>query len=194
GAPLYDNGQTDEGSAFLWLGAASGLGANGNPTNADWSAESDLAGAEFGSAGAPAGDVEGDGYADVVIGAPALTNGDRNEGRAYVFSGSSTGLSATPSWTVESDQRDAFFGNAVGAAADVNGDGFGDVIVGSYVYDDGQTDEGAAFVYLGSPAGPAVAPAWSADGNQVGANFGISVAAAGDVNGDGFGDVIIRAP
>src|SRR5262249_58173678 len=105
---------------------------------------------EFGSAVAPAGDVEGDGYADVVIGAPALTNGDRNEGRAYVFSGSSTGLSATPSWTVESDQRDAFFGNAVGAAAHVNPDAFAHLIVGSYVYDDGQTDEGAAFVDLRS--------------------------------------------
>jgi hypothetical protein len=193
GAPLYDNGQSDEGHAFVYLGSASGLGPNGDPTNADWSAESNLAGSQFGAALAPAGDVDGDGYADVVIGAPALDNGDRDEGRAYVFPGSSPGLAATPSWSVESDQRDAFFGIAVDAAADVNGDGFGDVIVGSYLYDNGQSDEGRAFVYLGAPAGPAVSPAWSADGNQVSANFGISLASAGDVNGDGFADALIGA-
>jgi hypothetical protein len=193
GAPFNDNGQTDEGRAFVWLGAGSGLGANGDPTNADWSAESDLGASEFGGALAPAGDVDGDGYADVVIGAPALDNGVRDEGRAYVFNGSASGLAAAPSWSVESDQRDAFYGFAVGAAGDVNGDGFGDVIVGSYLYDNGQGEEGRAFVYLGSPAGPATSPAWSADGNQQGANFGISLASAGDVNGDGFGDVIIGA-
>ena len=50
----------------------------------------------------------------------------------------------------------------------MNGDGFSDVIVGAIGYDNGQTDEGRAFLYLGSPAGLGTNPAWSAESNQAG--------------------------
>ena len=71
-------------------------------------------------------------------------------------------------------------------AGDVNGDGF--AIVGARFFDNGQSGEGAAFVYLGGAAGLATPPAWQAESDQ--ANFGRSVAGAGDVNGDGFADVL----
>ena len=74
----------------------------------------------------------------------------------------------------------------------MNGDGFSDVIVGAYLYDNGQTDEGRAFVYLGSAAGLAPTAAWTAEAIRP-ALFGFSVATAGDVNGDGFSDVIVGA-
>ena len=71
----------------------------------------------------------------------------------------------------------------------MNGDGYGDVIIGAFGYDHGQIDEGGAFVYMGSPSGLAAAPAWTAEGNQLESAFGAPVASAGDVNRDGYGDV-----
>ena len=79
-------------------------------------------------------------------------------------------------------------------AGDVNGDGFSDVIVGAYRYDNEQGNEGRAFVYQGSAAGLANFPDWTAESNQPGAQFGVSVGTAGDVNGDGYSDVMVGAP
>jgi len=153
GAPYYDNGETDEGRAFVYYGSASGLSAA-----SDWTAESNQAYSEFGNAIATAGDVNGDGYSDVIVGAPLYDNGETNEGGAYVYYGSASGLSATPNWTAESNQTNAYFGNAVATAGDVNGDGYSDVIVGASRYQNGETAEGGAFVYYGSATGLSASP------------------------------------
>jgi hypothetical protein len=187
GAPLHDGGQTDEGRAYVHLGSPSGLAPAPS-----WTAAGGQAAAQFGVSVATAGDVNGDGYADVIVGAPYHDNGETNEGRAYVYQGSAAGLSLTASWTAEGDQAGAFFGNPVGTAGDVNGDGFADVIVGATSYDNLQTDEGRAYVYHGSASGLSPAPNWTADGNQAGAAFGTS-GTAGDVNGDGYAEVLVGA-
>src|SRR6185436_13503605 len=96
-------------------------------------------------------------------------------------------------WIAEGNQSFAGFGVSVATAGDDNGDGYADVIVGASAYSNGQTGEGRAFVYHGSPAGLATAPDWTAEGEQQGASFGISVGTAGDVNGDGYDDVIVGA-
>ncbi|MBK7878218.1 MAG: FG-GAP repeat protein [Planctomycetes bacterium] len=189
GAPDYDNGQTNEGRVFVYHGSMSGLSAS-----AAWTAESDQADAAFGSSAATAGDVNGDGYSDVIVGAFLFDNGHSNEGRGFVYLGSASGLAASAVWTAESDQANAAFGTSVACAGDVNGDGFSDVIVGAQGYDNGQTNEGRAFVYLGSASGPAASASWTAEIDQAGASFGYVVALAGDVNGDGFGDVLVGAP
>ncbi len=75
----------------------------------------------------------------------------------------------------------------------MNGDGYGDVLVSAHLFDNGDYDEGIVYAYLGSPMGLATSPAWFAEGNQNSAYFGYSVAGAGDVNGDGYGDVIVGA-
>ena len=178
GAYGYDNGVTDEGRAFVYHGSAAGLSAT--PA---WTAESDQANALFGYSVATAGDVNGDGYSDVIVGAYRYDHGQSDEGRAFVFYGSAAGLSATADWTAESDQLGAHFGYSVASAGDVNGDGYSDVIVGAYLYDSGQ-GEGQAFVYQGSAAGLSGTPNWTAHSDQLFAYFGISVASAGDVNGD----------
>ena len=188
GADLYDNGEMDEGGAFVYLGSSSGLAAS--PA---WTAESNQASANFGLSVATAGDINGDGYSDFIVGADLYDNGEDDEGRAYVYLGSATGLATSPAWTAESDQASARFGHSVQAAGDVNGDGYSDVIVGADLYDNGEMDEGGAFVYLGSSSGLATSPAWTAESNQIGAALGRWVATAGDINGDGYSDVIVGA-
>jgi len=189
GAPLYDNGQSDEGRALVYHGSASGLAASPS-----WTVEGDQAGARFGHAVSTAGDVDGDGYSDVIVGAPLYDNGQSDEGRALVYHGSAAGLAADPSWTAEGDQAGAWFGHAVSTAGDVDGDGYSDVIVGAPLYDNGQSDEGRAFAYHGGDEGVEASPAWSVESQQAGASFGRAVATAGDVDGDGYSDVVVGAP
>nr|MCU0253129.1 integrin alpha [Acidobacteriota bacterium] len=189
GAPYYDGGQTDEGRAFLYRGGPDGLA-----TTASWSAESNQANARFGLAVGRAGDVNGDGYADLVIGAPAYDNGQTDEGRVFVYHGAPSGPAGTAAFTFECDQSNAQCGYAVAGAGDVNGDGYADAVVGAPYYDNGQTDEGRAVVFHGSSTGLVAPAAWSAESNQANARFGWAVAGAGDVNRDGFSDVAAGAP
>jgi hypothetical protein len=188
GALRFGNGELAEGGAFLYLGSAAGLSSTPS-----WTAESDQAYAEFATSVASAGDVNGDGFSDVVVGAWLFFNGESSEGRAFLYLGSATGLSSTPSWTAESNQGFAYFGSSVASAGDVNGDGFSDVVVAAYNFTNGEANEGRTFLYLGSATGLSLTPAWTAESNQAGAQWGFSVASAGDVNGDGFSDVVVGA-
>jgi uncharacterized repeat protein (TIGR01451 family) len=187
GARFYDNGEDDEGAAFVYHGSAAGLSLA-----PDWMAESDQEFAYYGPVGT-AGDVNGDGYTDVIVGAYGYENGEGDEGSAFAYYGSAAGLSLVPDWTAESDQSSAFFGIEVAPAGDVNGDGYADVLVGAFQYDNGESDEGAAFLYYGSADGLSLTAGWSAEGDHDSSRFGGSVDPAGDVNGDGYGDVIIGA-
>ena len=149
--------------------------------------------AQFGSAVSSIGDVNGDGYGDIGVGAYSYDNGELNEGRVYIFHGSNTGIDSIPELTLESNQASANFGFAVSGAGDVNGDGFDDIIIGAYNFDNGQTNEGAAFIYLGSASGINPIPNIMLESNQASANFGWSVSGAGDINADGFDDIIVGA-
>ncbi|HVN40165.1 MAG TPA: integrin alpha [Myxococcota bacterium] len=198
GADMYDAGQTDEGAAFIYLGGPSGI-ADGNPATANTQLESNQSSSGFGNRVAGAGDTNGDGYDDVIVGAWRYSAGETNEGAAFLFRGSSTGIAngnpSTSPTRFEANQNSAAFGYSVAGAGDVNGDGYADVIIGAVGYDSGQTDEGAAFVFHG---GPGVMPngnpgnaAAVLEANQASASMGASVAGAGDVNGDGYADVIV---
>ena len=165
-----------------------------------WSAEGEQPGAGLGTSVGAAGDVNGDGFGDLIVGEPNYNDPnlpDTNEGRALVYLGSAAGPSLDAAWTAGGVR--AHFGAAVASAGDVNGDGFGDVLVGepdaflSEIPGSPPSFQGQVSLYLGSPSGLASAPALTLhDGNF--ARFGAAVASAGDVNGDGFSDVIIGAP
>lgn len=219
GGYSFDNGQTDEGMAFVYYGSGSGLPCGtGCPadarTVADWSVESNQNGGRIGSANG-AGDVNGDGYDDVIVAAPGFNNGQTDEGMVFVFHGSPTGLpcnggcpvdAVTDSdWSAESNQANAFMGDsgAVTSAGDLNKDGYDDILFGSSSYDNPQTNEGVAFIFLGSINGiscgsgcPVDAQSeadWFAEVDVTGASFGIGVGSAQDINGDTYLDVIIGA-
>ncbi len=200
GAYLYDAVEIDEGAAFVFLGSSSGI-ADGDPGSAHAQLESDQADAELGWSVAGAGDVNGDGYDDVIVGAHLYDAVETDEGAAFVFRGSSSGIAdgdpGTAHTQLESDQADAQLGRSVAGAGDVNGDGYDDVIVGAERYDAGQTNEGAAFLFLGGGGGiPDGNPSTTGapfQGDQATAYLGHSVAGAGDVNGDGYDDVIVGA-
>jgi len=191
GAPRYDGGKENEGAAWVYLGNAGGL----TPAP-HFYRRSNLAGAEFGRSVGTAGDVNGDGYSDVIIGAPKWTNPQESEGAAFVYSGSSTGLdqNAPPIWSKASDHSSAEFGSSVGTAGDVNGDGYGDIIIGAPFWVSGAQPVGGAWLYYGSDSGPHSAPDWYVAGDQADAQYGYAVSTAGDVNRDGYSDVIIGSP
>jgi hypothetical protein len=188
GANLYDNGETDEGAAFIYHGSSSGIG-----TTAAARVESNKALAQFGRLVSGAGDVNGDGYSDVIVGAHLYANGQATEGAFFVYHGSSSGISTTAATLVESNQATAQMGYSVSGAGDVNGDGYSDVIVGANQYTLNYSQEGAFFVYHGSSSGISSTPAAWGVSNQATAKLGFSVSGAGDVNGDGYSDVIVGA-
>lgn len=142
-------------------------------------------------------DVNGDGYGDLVVG--ALYGGPDEEGRAYVYLARTdgSGLATVPATTLPSvslGDTNAMFGTGV-ATADLNGDGFADVMVGAPRKDDGATtDAGVACVYMGSSSGVTTAPGclWKSSSPEVSGYFGWNVA-GGDVDGDGYGDMVVSA-
>src|SRR5439155_366286 len=159
-------------------------------------AESDQAEARLGASVSRAGDVNGDGFDDVVVGANYYTNGESHEGRAHLYLGSARGRQPAPARTAVSDQEWAVFGGSVAGAGDVNADGVDDVIVGAPYSEDGPpgyqhglVGAGSAVVYFGSPNGLSVVPNRSVESNQANSMFGNSASGAGDVNGDGYADI-----
>ncbi|HIG01849.1 MAG TPA: hypothetical protein EYQ66_11175, partial [Myxococcales bacterium] len=174
-------------------------------SNIAWSGSFDST--SFGESVSGAGDVNGDGFDDVVIGAFGYDNGLFDEGAAFVFLGSANGIVGTDPTTANAvllgDDASGEFGNSVSGAGDVNNDGFDDIVVGAHHYDSSIAGGtlavgGAAFVFYGSAAGITGTGPSSADasifGNQTDCRLGHVVAGAGDVNNDGFGDIIIGAP
>jgi len=189
GAPWASYPEGHEGRVYVFYGSASGLAAT-----ADWIAESNVYWSDFGSSVGSAGDVNGDGYSDVVIGQDNISNPEEGEGRAYVFYGSASGLLASPAWTYENNHAGSSLGESVASAGDVNGDGYSDILVGGFKYSNPDTREGVAYLFLGSASGLALTPAWNQESNQAFAEYGQSVASAGDTNDDGYDEVLVGAP
>ena len=149
----------NKGAILAFAGSALGITATG-PADA----QSIIVGEEPQNLGwrfSGAGDVDNDGFADVIVGAGGYNGGLNSEGVAYIFRGSAGGLvgaSVADAYVrLEPGQSGAVrrgnkYGFSVSGAGDVNGDGFADVLMGAGLYDAGQTDEGAVFVYHGGPA------------------------------------------
>ncbi len=183
------------GAAFVYKGVA-GVGLSDDPI---WSYTGKVQDGWFASAVAGAGNLNGDEFDDIVVGASHYYDSDEQvrEGAIYVFFGSTDGPSAEPDWMVDGDQSGAWLGAAVSAAGDVSGDGIDDLIVGAPKYINPETGlkEGAVFLFHGGTSPDSVEDAaWVVYGWQEGAEFGSSVAGVLDINGDGALDVLVSAP
>lgn len=177
-------------------------------------ARADLAGEAVSSAG----DFNGDGFEDLLIGATGSDSSGTASGEAYIVYGGSDlagtielgSLSASTGVVLQSNQADQRIGNSVAAAGDVNGDGFDDLIVGAESGKIGGKGAGQAYIVFGralpgatidfsslgeSPdSGGFIAYGAPTTTGLFGDWAGASVAAAGDINADGFDDVVIGAP
>ncbi len=138
------------------------------------------------------GDLNGDGYSDVVVSAPLIDNGGRDRGSVFVYYGTSTGIGISRRLDEPGDGDEATFGVSVAIAGDVDGDGFADLLVGAA---GAREARGAVHVFYGSATG--VSPQRTtrlADRAGVTADwFGAAVASAGDVDADGFADILVGA-
>ncbi len=192
GAPYFDSGtKPNQGAVWIYKG-----GASLSVLTEIFYKLGDQEEAWFGYSVSTAGDVNGDGYADVIIGAPKWDGADaqQNEGKIQIFHGSASGIDTTPERTIEGGQANALFGTSVSFAGNVNGDAYADVIAGAPGYNNTLYAQGRVYVYHGSTSGIGTTANWEASTTGVRALMGWSVATAGDVNGDGYADVIVGAP
>ena len=140
----------------------------------------------------PAGDLDNDGFADVIVSAPAFyLPGKRAVGAVYVFYGTPDGLKAVPDQIIYGRDADGRFGIGIDSVGDINRDGYSDLVLGA---DGVNADTGRVLIYLGGPRGLEEAPAWLWDGEAKGDRFGHAVTGAGDLNGDGWPDFAVGAP
>ncbi len=182
GAPGYNKAA---GSAYLYRGTSSGLLTTTTDTF-----PGELDADQLGYQVAAAGDVNGDGVADFLISAP---NGDSgvlsDTGKVFVYLGQQMpGSHPALNKVLHGEHEDDQFGWSAGTAGDVNGDGYADIIVGAPNF-----DQGKVYVYYGSESGIEASPSFTATGELALDFFGSAVAGAGDVNGDGYDDIIVGA-
>jgi hypothetical protein len=191
GAPQFDSTVTDGGAIFLWNSPPTGTQA-ASTADAFWTGEA--AGDFAGGALAAAGDADGDGYGDVLVGAAGRDAGAADGGAVYLVpwgSGASDLADATA--VFEGDSAD--LGLATSAASDLDGDGYPDVVVGASTADDNGTDAGAAWLFYGPVAGTYLLSAADVRflGEVAGDEAGASILGGADWDVDGYDDVLLGA-
>ena len=207
------NGAGVGGTAYVVYGTASGTDARRDLSALTATEGFAITGASSGDrAGwsvAGLGDVNGDGADDVLVGADSADDGGSNSGAAYVVFGGAgaadvdvADLNGSNGFTLVGSDSSDYAGFSVAAAGDFNGDGHADLVIGARYADPNGTSSGEAYVVFGSDRGFAASiDLGDLDGSDGivlrGANSydyaGYDVSGAGDVNGDGYDDLIVGA-
>lgn len=212
GASDDENGDAGEGAVHILLLNSDGSVKSHNKVSDDLGliAGTLEAGDQFGAAVTSLGDLDGDGVADIAVGAPADENLDDSEGAVYVLMLNSDGtvkgqtkitdgLGGFSDGTLDSGDR---FGSAVSALGDLDGDGVGDLAVGAAGDESADEAEGALHLLFMNADGTIKMQAKISDGLrgltdgtlEAGDGFGSSIAMLGDLDGDGWTELAVGAP
>jgi hypothetical protein len=198
GAVLYDGAREDEGAVYVFYGSALGIMDSGSEPSFIENPDG-TAGGRFGF-WTSFGDLGDDFFPDLAV--SATLQGAGLDGEVFLFEGGLSGVGGPPFLTHESDDPAlddfAMFGNAL-SVCDLNLDGYNDLVIGSPAYRSdftAENSEGAVFLFNGGPAGPSGPPVMLANpfSSEDSRNFGFSVSCAGDLNGDGYGDLAVGDP
>ncbi len=216
GAPLAAPGdRVDAGRAYVVFGVDGGLDGPIDPAALDGSngfvIDGETAGDRLGSIARPAGDLDGDGFGDLVVGVErADPDGRTDAGRVYVVFGRAAGfparldpatLDGTHGFRIDGEQAFDRLGRSVAGVGDLDGDGVDDLAIGAPGADPNGSRSGRVYVIFGRPSFPALLNTGSlapgeglvVHGVAGGDEAGGAVAGAGDVNGDGVEDLVIGA-
>ncbi|MBC7986179.1 MAG: FG-GAP repeat protein [Sphingomonadaceae bacterium] len=210
GAYGNDAGGSNAGAAYVLFGSATGFtdtdltGLESRPAEG-FKLVGEEGGDYAGRGLANAGDFNGDGIDDIIVGAPGNEAGGISAGRAYIVFGKTSGFGTidlgslgSGGFSIQGDDASDKAGYDVSSAGDVNGDGFDDIIVGAK---GANFYAGSAYVIFGRAAGIGAIDLSSlaaADGFRIDGAAGQDQAGAGisggDINGDGFSDIMVGAP
>ena len=189
GAPRSEKAGATAGRAYIWFGKREGVPSGKADVEIPLGTTNDLFGTDIAT-----GDLNGDGQADLAIGAPHHNLGDKIPGSVFVFFGGPSGTFTKASQVISGEATSFHdqFGKAVAIVRDATGDGTADLVIGApQVVQDGK-QLGKVYVYAGA-AEISKTPTTTYWGTAEAGRFGDRVYALGDLNGDGKGDWAVQA-
>lgn len=192
GAFRNDAGGTDAGRAYIFFGGNGPYPRTINAANADMILTGETSHDLFGIAVAGVGDVDGDGFGDVMVGASESNAGAYKAGRVYVFLGSAgpypVNITAGSAHQIlTGDDAEARFGGSIAGIGDIDLDGCDDFVIGEEGDDAGGLNAGAAHVISGRTG----SLLYKFNGEYPNDRHGIGVSGAGDINDDGWPDIVV---
>ena len=215
GAFLANSSAIESGRSYVVFGSSKGFSSTLQLSSLDgtngFKLDGELKGDKAGQSVSNAGDINGDGIDDLVVGARWANITGENSGRSYVVFGSRDGFSPTlqlssldgiNGFKLDGEAARDYAGFPVSYAGDINGDGIDDLLIGAFGADPNGSRSGSSYAVFGSKNGfPATLQLSSLDGingfrmdgEAASDNSGFSVSNAGDINGDGIDDLVIGA-